>query len=600
MPVKSVTSENFSAIARALPPDACRLDQVLASRKDALPVPRLRGKTIHSAFDPRQEAVRFVDAFRQRSDVVPGDTVAVAGNGYGYVAEAFLEQGYRPVVFEPSAALFHGMTQGRDMGAFLRSVRYYLVDDPADLLRPGEHRSDLASAKAIVSLPYVQWLFPAFSEGLAGKAAAIRAADGAFYRVSVISPLSGGSWEIARYAARGLAAIGHAVDFVDVSGFGSAFAAIREFHQGDKDDVVTKGMVAYQEWASGRIVERVNAFDPAVVLVLAQAPITAEHLRILREAGRRVVFWFVEDFRLFRSWERDARHYDLFFPIQKGEFFRELELCGQPRRHYLPLGADETIFFPSPPSVEEEKRFGALLSFMGAGYHNRRQFFNALLGRDFRIWGTDWPAREPLFRHVQEGGRRVTAVETAKIFNATRVNLNLHSSTSHEGVNPFGDFVNPRTFEIAACGAFQLVDRRALLPDLFDEGGEIVCFGSRSEFHERLDHFLEHPRERAEISRKGRERVLREHTYAGRMRELVEAVHEVCPPEAGRRLHPVSAMSSRLADPGWEKLLGGFPGDRPLEFDALLASVTGGSREAPFTRQETLTLLLGGLRRGDA
>ena len=600
MPVRSVTSANFTSVAASLRADDFRVDEVLSSKKDALPVPRLRGKTIHSTYDPREEARRSVDAFCQGKGVGPGDTAAVLGNGYGYLAEALLERGVRPVVFEPSPALFLGMARDRDMGTFLRSVRYYLIDDPSDLYRSGDHRSDLSAVKAILTLPYVRWLFPAFEEGFADKTSAIRSAHEAFYRVSVISPFSGGSWEIARYAARGLARIGHVVDFVDVSGFGSAFTSIREFHRKRVPAVATAGMKAYGEWASGEILERVNAFDPAVVLVLAQAPLSGEHVRKMRSSGRRVVFWHVEDFRLFRHWERDARHYDLFFPIQKGGVFRELEVAGQSRCHYLPLAADDTIFFPSPSLPGDEGRFGAAVSFMGAGYHNRRRFFTALLGRDFKIWGTEWSRNEPLFRHVQEEGRRVTAEETARIFNRTRVNVNLHSSTSHEGVNPYGDFVNPRTFEIAACGAFQLVDRRALMPEMFETGREIVCYGDRPEFIERLDHYLEHPRDREEISRRGMGRVLREHTYAERMRELMEAVHEISAPEKGRRLPTVAAMASDLADPGWEELLGNFPRDRPLEFDALLTFVADKSRKAPLTRQETLTLVLGGMRGGDA
>ena len=599
MSVRSVTSGNFTSLASSLLADDFRLDEVLASGKDALPVPRLRGKTVHSTHDPREEAKRSVDAFCQGKGVGRGDTAAVLGNGYGYAAEALLERGVRPVVFEPSPALFLGMARDREMGTFLRSVRYYLVDDPSDLYRSGDHRSDLAAAKAILTLPYAQWLFPAFTDGVERKASAIRAAHDTFFRVSVISPLSGGSWEIARYAARGLAGIGHVVDFVDVSGFGGAFTSIREFHRERIPAVATAGMKAYEEWASGQILERVNAFDPAVVLVLAQAPISTAHIREMREAGRRVVFWFVEDYRLFRYWELNAGDYDLFLPIQKGEFPGELALCGQPRSHYLPLAADDAIFFPSSPSAEEGKRFGAAISFMGAGYHNRLRFFNMLLGRDFKIWGTQWPRNEPLSRHLQEEGRRVTAEETARIFNATRVNVNLHSSTSHEGVNPFGDFVNPRTFEIAACGAFQLVDRRALLPELFEAGEEIACFGGREDFLERIEYFLAHPRERAEISRKGMARVLREHTYGDRMRELLDAVHEKCPPEKGRRLPTVRGMASELADPGWQALLGGFPPGRPLEFDALLAAVAGKPQDVPVTRQETITLLLGGLRNGN-
>ena len=45
-------------------------------------------------------------------------------------------------------------------------------------------------------------------------------------------------------------------------------------------------------------------------------------------------------------------------------------------------------------------------------------------------------------------------LEAVKIFNASRINLNLHSSPYHLGINPEGDYVNPRTFDLAAAGPF--------------------------------------------------------------------------------------------------------------------------------------------------
>ena len=70
------------------------------------------------------------------------------------------------------------------------------------------------------------------------------------------------------------------------------------------------------------------------------------------------------------------------------------------------------------------------------------------------------------------------------------------------------------------CGAFQLVDRRTLLPELFTED-ELAGFGSMAELRERLAYFLAHPGERAGYAARARERALREHTYAARMERLL-------------------------------------------------------------------------------
>lgn len=596
MPVETVTSTNYSTLLRSvggsgsLPPV-----EIVPSKRDGLPVPRIAGKTIHSLYDPRGEARRFVDAACQRAGVRPGDTVAVLGNGFGYYAEALHEIGFRPAVFEPSRALFCGMAAHREPGDFLGRTDLFLLDDPADLHRSGEHRRVLRDIKAVLPLPYLSFLHPGFAQRFEAKVDAIRASVGAFFKVSVVFPLAGGSLEIARYAVSGLRANGFAVDPVDVSGFGGVPGALRVFHSRN-GAACARSVESFLTWCSERIVERIAEFDPAVVVVLAQAPLSGEHVRRMREQGRRVAFWFVEDHHLFRYWEEEARHYDLFLSIQNGSFPGELERAGQPCSHYLPLAADESVFRPLSLSREEKQRYGSPLSFMGAGYYNRRRFFNALLSRPFKIWGTEWPDDEPLSRHVQDGGRRIPSNETAKIFNATQVNLNLHSSTSHEGVNPFGDFVNPRTFEIAACGAFQLVDRRSHLPDLFRPGTEMACFDGRADFLEQVEYYLSRPGERDSRSARARARVLREHTYRDRMREMVEILHELSPPERERLLPTAAQLSEDCDDPEWKRLLARFAFDRPLDLDRLVAGIREADPGATISGKEAVVLLLDSLR----
>jgi spore maturation protein CgeB len=144
-----------------------------------------------------------------------------------------------------------------------------------------------------------------------------------------------------------------------------------------------------------------------------------------------------------------------------------------------------------------------------------------------KVWGNEWDGSPSVLQEIiQEGGRRVSTDETVRIFNASQINLNVHSSTYHEGIDPHGDFVNPRTFEIAACGAFQLVDRRSLLPEVLSEE-EVVVFEDLKDGREKIRHFLDRDRDRLEYAEKGRRRVLAEHTYSLRMKELLGTLYEL-------------------------------------------------------------------------
>ena len=137
---------------------------------------------------------------------------------------------------------------------------------------------------------------------------------------------------------------------------------------------------------------------------------------------------------------------------------------------------------------EERERYGADVSFAGSAYLNRRHTLAALTDCGLRVWGPEWQ-KTPLAGVTAEGGRRFTLEEMAKISAATRINLNLHSAEHVSGLDPDPDYVNPRTFELAACGAFQLVDARDPLPDLFT-AEEVATYTSVPQLRELIAHYL--------------------------------------------------------------------------------------------------------------
>jgi len=337
-------------------------------------------------------------------------------------------------------------------------------------------------------------------------------------RVLVVLPMYGGSLPIGRYCATALAGLGHTVEVFEAPEFYSAFEALKDLR-------VTSDRLEYLENSflqvvSQAICAKVETFGPDLVLALAQAPLSRQALKRLRRDGVRTAMWFVEDFRLFTYWEAFAPFYDVFAVIQKEPFEEKLAAVGQKNVVYLPLAADPAVHRPLELTPVERRRYGAETSFMGAGYPNRRVAFAELLDFGLGIFGSDWDGDAVLAPRVQLSGRRVTTEESVKIFNAATVNLNLHSSISATTLVSGGDFVNPRTFELALCGAFQLVDRRTLLPELFTDD-ELAQFGSMAELKERLAYFLAHPEERAGYAARARGRALQEHTYARRMERLL-------------------------------------------------------------------------------
>jgi len=376
-------------------------------------------------------------------------------------------------------------------------------------------------------------------------------------RILVVLPMYGGSLPIGRHCASALSGLGHLVETFEAPAFYGAFEALKTLRvTSDRLEYLEN---SYLQVISQAICAKVETFGPDLVLALAQAPLSRQALKRLRRDGVATAMWFVEDFRLFTYWEAFAPYYDVFAVIQKDPFFERLAAVGQQNVLYLPLAADPAVHRPLELTPVERRLYGARTSFMGAGYANRRVAFAQLLDFGLAIFGSDWDGDAVLGPRLRLDGRRVTTEESVKIFNAADVNLNLHSSVSTQSLVSGGDFVNPRTFELAMCGAFQLVDRRGLMDELFSED-ELARFGSVEELKERLGHFLAHPEERAGYAARARARALGEHTYARRMERLLDFT-------AGR-------IAGWPAGAGGEGALAGLPEPLRGELSALLRELS--------------------------
>lgn len=343
-------------------------------------------------------------------------------------------------------------------------------------------------------------------------------------RVLVVLPLYGGSLPIGRYCVEALRDLGHTVEAFEAPAYYGAFTALRGLKTGmERLEQLESGFLNV---ISQAVYAQAERFEPDLVLSMAQAPLNRNMLQRFRKDGVLTAMWFVEDHTVFPYWRAFAPLYDLFFVIQKEPLATELANMGV-RSVYLPMAALPSFHQPLPPDPADKRRYGSAVSFVGAGYPNRRLAFRQLMhlnsrdSREFRIWGSDWENETVLARFIQNNGARVSSEDCVRIFNASSINLNLHSGVKANELVTGGDFVNPRTFELAACEAFQLVDHRTLLPELFAPD-ELAVFHTMPELLEAMDHYLAHPEERSDMAKRARKRVLDEHTYQIRMGTLLE------------------------------------------------------------------------------
>jgi spore maturation protein CgeB len=530
------------------------------------------GRSLHSPRDPAREAARLVaEAFPWG---VP-ERVWLVGHGLGDEVAALVAGGCRRVeLLAPEAGL---------LALALGGWRRPELLDPGrlGLWLPEDDPPPPTAEDGWFEWPATRRCRPEFVASARVRAGR-RRADAWRLKILVVEPIYGGSLPMARSAAAALRRLGHEVRSLDCSALEPAHAWLLDF--ADRHPGALSATADFTRLLGRLLLVEARDFRPDLVLALAQSPATPEAAEALRSEGARTAFWFVEDFETLEYWKGLHGHFDLFLTIQRGRFHGQLARLASSPVRYLPACAE----LPAKPPVWTGPGPAPQLSFVGAPYHNRERFFLQLLETPLRIWGEGWDLRGPLASRIEGGGRRTDADFNRRLFASGGIQLNLHSSRVHDGVDPHGDFVNPRTFEILACGGFQLVDRRSLLPELLQPGEDLVVYGDAAELRDQLAQWSADPEGRARIAARGQARVRQRHGYDQRMAELLELLTllgEDPFPHARRRDEERLALDG---DPAFAAWLRELPAGAPRELAPLAAWLR--SRGQPL--DETGLLLL--------
>lgn len=512
--------------------------------------------------------------------------ILVFGFGSGYHIEELLSHGSKISVIEPAIDVFTTALVNRDLTSVLERVERLFVGSKLSA-------AEIGMGVELAIRPQTQASHIQFCNQIKGISYETRGLTSLHPMVAVLGPLQGGTLPIAGYSSHALHGLRQRHRDLNVSGFNSSFQLIEQFLKEEPRQKVMHGN--FIELISQLVLEHSweKPFD--ILICMAQAPISGRALNELRKRGVITVLWFVEDYLRFTYWKSMAQYYDFVFTIQKGECIDVIKQAGAGEVHYLPTACCPEIHAPMSLSPEDKTRWGSPLSFVGAGYYNRQQVFASFADLPFRIWGTEWPTCRPFDAMVQEEGRRLSPAEYVKIFNATDININLHSSVERDDVDPSGDFVNPRTFELASCGAFQLVDERSLLDELFEPGVEVATFRNKTDLKEKIEYYLSRPDERQKIALAGRERALRDHTYNQRFKRMLSIIY-------GSKFEH---LSRRLAQDPWSKMIQradaidselkarcekAFESGEVAKLDALIADIHSGKGNLSTTEQKLLFL----------
>lgn len=563
----------------------------VAPSRSGMPTASVSNRAIHSAYDPQREARAWAEA--HAPTCTENEAVVVFGVGLLYHVEALrrvLPAEQIVAVVVPSLNELRDACAARrieDWGARI----VWVWGRPEQMV---ETLNGLRCPMRVVSYAPAARLHADVHAHLERRIRErIATTCSGRLHIAVVGPIYGGSLPIARYTASALEALGHRVTWID---HGPHHASYEIFGRLADSRHRLMLQTRFGEILGQLTLARLAEDPPDMILALAQAPLSLPLLDLLRRKRFLTAIWFVENYRHLTYWQQVAGGYDHWFVIQRDPCEHALRRAGAKDIAYLPMAADPSVHRPVVLSDDEQAELQADVSFVGAGYANRRQFLPELARQawTFKIWGNEWEGATGLDRTIQRGGRRIDTEMCVKVFNATKVNLNLHSWTG-AGLDPDGDFVNPRTFELAACGAFQLVDRRTLLPELFEDR-EMATFDRPEVCVPAIRQWLNEPAARVAYANAARQRVIAHHTYTHRMQTLLSHLGLRQPDRIGTILRGdrhAAALSRRDdASPALRYWLGRYPAEERVELKDLAADIRRRGPTAALSRDELMILML--------
>jgi len=215
--------------------------------------------------------------------------------------------------------------------------------------------------------------------------------------------------------------------------------------------------------------------------------------------------------------DADPSEYDVVLSNSEGGLERLREL-GARRAEAVFWAADPELF--QPAAVEKEYD----VFFYGYGDKFRREWMQALIGEpsrtapeiDFALGGKD-------FRGDVGNARLIGDVPFnvfSQAISRARINLNV-TRRSHATVYASSTC---RPFELAASGAAIVSNPHEGIERWFDVGSELQVVASADEALSAYRELLGDPGAAEAMGRRARERVLDEHTYGHRARQILELV----------------------------------------------------------------------------
>lgn len=287
-------------------------------------------------------------------------------------------------------------------------------------------------------------------------------------------------------------------------------------------------MTPYQTHGADRVAvelrRAVDEFKPNLVFfVLFEEEVLPEVLAELRDRPDLLTYnWFCDDHWRFDGFTRRyAPLFDAVSTTDRASLAKYAQIGITPIK--TQWASNPRLYRPTGRPIRHE------VTFVGQSYGDRPWLIRRLekAGLPVETWGPGWPAG------------RLDFDDMVATFAESRISLNLTAASNDPSVPRLVrgvlnrtyppalrwvgkglDQIKGRTFEIPACGGFQLSSRVEDIESYFEVGREIALFSNGPELVEQVGRYLADEPARRAIAEAGHRRTVAEHTYEHRFRAI--------------------------------------------------------------------------------
>lgn len=235
------------------------------------------------------------------------------------------------------------------------------------------------------------------------------------------------------------------------------------------------------------------------------------------------ILWLVDPVSIHGEGVKWFKYFDKIFTYEKkdAESLADLNI----KVAYLPVGYNWA--YECNSLQENEKKWD--VCFVGSPYKNRMVILNEVakkgqeLGWKIKIAGPFWSAlyiwkkyivklKYPhMYKCVDNGELAIEKV--ALLYKQSKICLNIHVGGA--------DALNPRTFDILATGALEIIDTRGYY-DRIIPGKDLVTYENTDELIQQIKYYLENNDKREEIAQDGWQCAKKYYSMYRLLKELLE------------------------------------------------------------------------------